>query len=165
MNPVEIARNYLGKTEKPGNAGFNDPEFEKDMIKYGEWQPGYAWCACFAQMVFRKCFPEISDALKKLFDPSTRKTMLNFQEAGYTTFTEPFVGALVIWGQYSKGKLLWNGHAGIVSQVFSKTDFAAVEGNTAKSGSRNGDRVYEHTTRNTKKKKDGLVVLAFFKIA
>jgi len=163
MKQIEIARTYLGKLEVPGNAGFKDPEFEKEMKALGEWQPGYAWCACFAQMVFRKAFPEKSEAFKKLFDPSTRKTLENFKAAGYTIFDKPILGSLVIWGLYKDGKLTYNGHAGIVSMAINDTTFMSIEGNTGASGSRNGDRVFEHT-RTLSGDKSGLDVMGFIKV-
>lgn len=163
MSHIELAKTYIGKKEKPENSGFEDIQFEFDMISFGEWQKGFAWCACFAQMIFRKTFPEKSDVLKKLFDPSTRKTIENFKAAGYKVYSEPVLGSLVIWASYKANKQLWTGHAGIVSEVLSKKVFKSIEGNTAASGSRNGDRVAEHT-RTTDFKPNGLNVMGFIQI-
>lgn len=163
MTPSEVARQYIGKLEKPGNSGFQDPVFEVDMINLGEWQKGYSWCCCFAQMCFRKAYPDKSEALKKLFDPSTRKTFDNFKAAGYTVLHEPLQDALVIYGDFENGVLTWNGHAGIVSKVTGVKIFQDIEGNTSGFGSRNGDRVFEHN-RSTLLKPSGLNVLGFFKV-
>jgi hypothetical protein len=57
----------------------------------------------------------------------------------------------------------WEGHAGIVSEVLSDSEFKSIEGNTSTQGSRNGDRVAENP-RNTKVKPNGLNVLGFIKI-
>lgn len=163
MTPSEIARQYINKLEKPGNTGFKDPEFEKDMRELGEWQKGYSWCACFAQMCFRKAMPERSEELKKLFDPSTRKTFENFKEAGFNIFKTPVKDSLVIWSDFVRSKPTWKGHAGIVSELIDQNTFKSIEGNTSGGGSRNGDRVYEHT-RSTAPKADGLNVLGFIVI-
>lgn len=160
MKQVEIARQYLGKREKSGNSGFEDASMEADMKKFGEWQITFAWCCCFAQMVFRKAFPEKSDALKKLFDPSTRTTFDNFKKAGYTISQKPVVGSLVIWATYNKGKREWTGHAGICSTAIDDVNFKAIEGNGSVSKSRNGDRVVENA-RDTKIKSTGLNVMGF----
>lgn len=165
MEAIELAKQYIGKKEKPGNTGFEDPAFESDMRKYGEWVSPYAWCACFMQMVFRKAYPDKSEDLRKLFDPSTRTTFVNFQKAGYIISQTPFVGALVIWALYSGGVRdpEGRGHAGIVTDIWAGDKFATIEGNGATSGSRNGDRVVAHD-RDTKVKPTGLNVLGFIKV-
>jgi hypothetical protein len=160
MTPSEIARAYIGKLEKPNNSGFQDAEFEKEMISLGEWAKGYSWCACFATMCFRKAYPDRSDKLKLTFDPSTRKTLDNFRAAKYTISVSPVKEALVIWGDYEGSKLTYMGHAGIVSEVIDKNTFKSIEGNTSGGGSRNGDRVWEHL-RTTAIKPNGLNVLGF----
>lgn len=42
MSVVEIAKSYIGKTEKPSNSGFNDKVFESKMEEVG-FQKGQAW--------------------------------------------------------------------------------------------------------------------------
>jgi len=163
MEQIALSKTYIGKKEKPKNSGFYDSEFESDMIKLGEWQTGFAWCACFAQMIFRKVYPEKTEVLRKLFSPSTRDTFTNFKAAGYTITQKPMVGSLVIWASYKGGKMLPTGHAGIVSEVINEKVFKSVEGNTAAGGSRNGDRVAEHT-RTTDIKPNGLNVMGFIQI-
>lgn len=163
MTHITLAKQYLGKKEKPNNSGFEDPAFEADMKNFGEWLPTYAWCACFCQMIFRKSYPEKSDALKKLFDPSTRKTFENFKAAKYTISQKPIVGALVIWASYVGGKMQWTGHAGIVTEIVNDNVFKSIEGNTSGAGSRNGDRVNENT-RTLSVKSNGLNVMGFIQI-
>jgi hypothetical protein len=160
MNVIDIARQYIGKKELPGNSGFEDAEFESDMKMYGEWIKGYAWCACFAQMCFRKSDTQRAFDYKKLFDPSTRKTFENFRDAKYPILQIPVLGSLVVWGHYEKGVLTPLGHIGIVSRVLDKSTFMSIEGNTSGGGSRNGDRVYEHI-RSATPKSDGLSVMGF----
>lgn len=163
MSVIEIARQYIGKLEKAKNSGFQDPQFEIEMKDLGEWQPGYAWCACFAEMCFRKAFPERSEELKKLFDPSTRKTFDNFKATKYTISQTPVLGSLVIWANYKNGIREWTGHAGIVSDVVGSNAFKSIEGNTGAGGSRNGDRVAQHN-RTTATKANGLNVIGFIVI-
>lgn len=165
MEAIELAKTYIGKKEKSANSGFEDPTFEADMRKYGEWIPPYPWCACFMQMVFRKAYPDKSEDLRKLFDPSTRATFINFQKAGYTISQTPFEGALVIWALYSGGVRdpQGRGHAGLVVELLGGDKFASIEGNGSTAGSRNGDRVVEHD-RDTKVKPSGLNVLGFIKV-
>ena len=162
MNIIETARQYIGQLEKPNNSGFQDPQFEADMIKFGEWQKGFSWCACFAEMCFRKAYPERQD-LAALFDPSTRRTFANFTKAGFNISQKPVLGSLVIWANYKNSIKEWTGHAGIVSDVLGENAFKSIEGNTSAQGSRNGDRVAEHN-RTTAIKANGLNVLGFIEI-
>jgi len=163
MTPSQVARTYIGKLEKPGNSGFQDTNFEMEMKHFGEWMPGYSWCACFAQLCFHYAYPEKAAIIKKLFDPSTRKTFMNLKEAGYKVSQDPILDSLVIWGDYENGVLTWQGHAGVVSEVINSKTFKSIEGNTSGGGSRNGDRVFEHV-RNTLIKPSGLNVLGFIVI-
>lgn len=163
MTQILIAKSYIGQLEKPKNSGFQDPKFEADMRALGEWVPSYAWCACFAQMVFRKAYPERSEELRRLFDPSTRKTFDNFRTADFEISQKPVLGSLVIWATYKAGVAQWTGHAGIVSEVISDTEFKSIDGNTSKLGSRNGDRVGENKWT-TAIKPNGLNVLGFITI-
>jgi len=163
MTQLLIAQQYIGQKEKPNNSGFQDPKFEADMRALGEWVPSYAWCACFCQMVFRKAYPERSEELRRLFDPSTRKTFDNFRTADFKISQKPVLGALVIWASYKGGIMQWTGHAGIVSEVVNENIFKSIEGNTSGAGSRNGDRVAENT-RNCSVKSNGLNVMGFIEI-
>lgn len=160
MKAIDLARLYVGKKEKPGNSGFEDPEFEKDMKAFGEWAPPMSWCCCFQQMIFRKSLPEKSEELKKLFDPSATATFKNFKEAHYPILQKPVIGALVLWQRHENGVATWHGHAGIVIEVVSEKFFKTIEGNTNIDGSDNGDGVYERV-RSTDIKKKGLNVLGF----
>jgi len=163
MTPSQVARTYIGQLEKPGNSGFQDPNFEIEMRNFGEWLPGYSWCCCFAQLCFHYAYPEKADTIKKLFSPSTRETFNNFKKSGYKISQDPIVDSLVIFGDYENGVLTWQGHAGIVSSALNQKSFKSIEGNTSGGGSRNGDRVFEHI-RNTNVKSSGLNVLGFITI-
>lgn len=163
MTHILIASQYIGKKEKPNNSGFEDPKFEADMVKFGAWQKGFAWCACFCRMVFIKSYPEKSESYKKIISPSTRTTYNNLMGFGYTCFQKPSVGALVLWATYRSGIQQPTGHAAIVTEVNEDGTFKTIEGNGSANGSRNGDRVVEHT-RNLDLKPNGLNILGFFKI-
>jgi hypothetical protein len=153
---IETARAYINKKEKPGNSGFEDAEFEKEMIAIG-WEKGMSWCALFAKMIFNKAKP---GAYTLLFNPGAVKTFNNFRAHKYQISNKPVLGSLVIWQDYKNGIADWHGHAGIVSGVIDDHTFMSIEGNTSGGGSRNGDRVFEHT-RKIEVKKNGLNVLGF----
>lgn len=153
---IETARLYLNKKERPGNSGFEDPEFEKDMIAIG-WIKGYSWCALFAKLIFCKCKP---GPYISLFDPGAVRTFNNFKKAKFQISLVPVVGCLVIWQHYAKGVAGWHGHAGICSSVINNHTFTTIEGNTSVGGSSNGDRVFEHT-RTSEIKINGLNILGF----
>lgn len=159
MKILIIGRTYLNKKEKPNNSGFEDNAFEVEMVNEG-WQKGWAWCAIFTKLLAKKAYPEKADEFNKLFTPGAVATFNNFKKAGYKISTKPVLGALVIWQKYVEGKPDWRGHAGICSEVINDTTFKAIEGNTSFVGSRNGDRVWEHT-RTTEKNNNGLNVLGF----
>lgn len=162
MNPIDLARTYINKKEKPNNSGFEDPEFEKDMIAVG-WEKGMSWCALFQKMIFNKAYQFSSATNGKfilLFNPGAVKTFNNFKSNKFQISNKPVLGSLVIWQDYKNGVAQWQGHAGIVSGVIDDHNFTSIEGNTSGGGSRNGDRVYEHT-RKVEVKANGLNVLGF----
>lgn len=163
MRPSEIALKYLGQTEKPGNAGFNDPDFEQRMKEVG-FVKGHAWCAYFQELVFKEAYPEKFDELDKLFSGSTVQTFRNFQDAGYIIGNVPQIDTLVIWQMQKDGKPQWTGHAGIVSKVISSWEFESVEGNTSDAKSREGYIVAVHSRKVLAEVKNGLKVLGFIKV-
>lgn len=152
---VEVAKNYLGHKEMPGNIFDVKSPLGKIIIEAGQ-RDGEAWCAYFTEAIF-------VETLRKLFSASAVQTFKNFKDAGYEVSDVPFVGALVIWQRYKDGKPTWQGHAGIVSKVNSDGSFVAVEGNTNSAGSREGDSVQEKTRRNVRVE-NGLNILGFVKI-
>lgn len=134
---VEVAKKYVGKTEKPNNSGFTDAEFEKRMKDTG-WDKGMSWCSFFCELVWKEAYlgsKEIS-SLDKLFSGSATATFKNFdlaKEQGWQTGLMPKVGALAVW-RYGVG---WQGHIGIVVEENGVT-FKTVEGNTNDKGGREG---------------------------
>jgi hypothetical protein len=159
MTLSEVARQYVGKTEKPGNKGFNDLVFETKMISVG-FASGQAWCSYFAELVAKEALPTKAVELNKHFSASAVQTFKNFTDAGYQISKIPVKDSVVIWQNYKDGKPQWTGHAGIVSNVLSKTSFQSIEGNTNDNGGREGYIVAEKT-RTIATRKDGLDILGF----
>lgn len=163
MTPSEVARTYIGQTEKPANSGFNDATFEDKMEEVG-FQKGHAWCAYFAELVFKEAIPERFDELDKLFSGSTILTFRNFQDAAFMISQVPRVDHLVIWQTIKEGKKMATGHAGIVSEVMSTWEFKSIEGNTSNGKSREGFIVAEHERKVLASVANGLKVLGFIHI-
>lgn len=143
---VEIAYSYVGEKETAGNSGFVSKKFLQEMQQAG-WQRGWAWCACFVELVWTKAYagetqyPHKFEQAVKLITPSAVATWNNFKAIGHTSAT-PVEGALVVWRQ----GLGWSGHIGIVTKVgkeaLKPNDlFQTVEGNTNKAGGREGEVV------------------------
>lgn len=162
MKIVEIAKSYIGKTEKPGNQGFNDSVFEKKMEAVG-FQKGQAWCSYFVELVAKEAYPELSKELDKLCNASAVKTFSNFKSSRFKTSDKPSVGDIVIWQQQKNGVAQWTGHAAIVVSASGDT-FSSVEGNTNSTGGREGFEV-ALKARNIKKVKNGLQVLGFITLS
>lgn len=163
MTASQIALKYLGQTEKPGNMGFNDSDFEKRMSDVG-FQKGHAWCAYFSELVYKEAFPDNFKELDKLFSGSTIQTFRNFRDAAYPIGNVPVVNHLVIWQSMKEGKPQPTGHAGIVVSVKSTWEFESIEGNTAGGGSREGWIVARHERKVLASVANGLKVLGFIQI-
>lgn len=163
MTPQEIALKYIGETEKPGNMGFNDAEFETKMIEVG-FQKTHAWCAYFSELVFKEAYPEKFQELDKLFSASAVQTFRNFRMASYPISAVPKEGNLVIWQMMKDGKGQITGHAGVVVQVIDQNTFYSVEGNTNDGGGREGYIVAKKLRHVVVPGQNGLKVLGFIKI-
>jgi hypothetical protein len=159
MRAIETAQKYLGETEISGNAGFTQVEFEGKMKLVG-WKKGEAWCAYFAELVFKEAYPERAEDFNRLFSASAVKTYSNFLANGYIGKPEPSPGDLVIWRMFKNGSPSWQGHAGIVSDVLGQTLFYSIEGNTNDGGGREG-YIVARKVRDTKRKLNGLNVMGF----
>ena len=164
MTPSEVARQYIGQTEKPGNMGFNDATFEKKMQEVG-FQKGHAWCSYAVELWFKEAYPERFDELDKLFSGSTIQTFRNFRDAAYPIGYVPVVNHLVIWQRYLNGQPQPTGHAGVVSEVKSTWEFKSIEGNTNDEGGREGYIVSEHERKILSRVNNGLKVLGFILIS
>ena len=162
-SPSEVARKYIGQTEKPQNSGFSDSIFEDRMEQVG-FQKGFAWCALFTELVFKEAIPERFDELDKLFSASTVLTFRNFRDAAYMVSQVPRIDHLVIWQTMKEGKAMATGHAGIVSEVTSTWEFKSIEGNTSDAKSREGYIVAEHSRKVFASVANGLKILGFIHI-
>lgn len=158
------ANSLVGQTEVKGNLGFHDEQFQKMMESVG-WKRGEAWCAYFAELVWKLVNvhdPKINQELGELFSGSTVQTWKNFGRSPWwkTTAKKASIGSVVIWQKYKDGEPQWSGHAGIVTEV-GEHKFTSIEGNTNDKGGREGyivakkSRIYNVLTNN------GLRVLGF----
>lgn len=153
---AEVAKKYLGQTEKPNNAGFTDSEFERRMRKVG-FQTGQAWCCYFAELVCKEALPDEYELLDKNFAPSATATFKNFDLLGETT-KKPNIGSLAVW-RYGLG---WQGHIGIVSKIIDVDTFFCIEGNTNDKGGREGYIVAERERKlNAPFSQKGLNLIGF----
>jgi CHAP domain len=164
MQIVETALKYIGQTEKPGNAGFNDAEFEAKMKAVG-FDKGHAWCAYFCELVAKEARPEKFKEFDKLFSASAVKTFENFRDAAYPISELPHPGNLAVWQMIKDGKPQWQGHIGIVVSVQPNGwIFEAVEGNTNDQGGREGYIVAKRIRKTLKDVKEGLKIIGFVEI-
>lgn len=157
---VETALKYIGQTEKPGNAGFNDADFEKKMVAVG-FQKTHAWCSYAAELVFKEALPNQFKELDTLFSASAVKTYENFKNAGHLVNEIPHAGNLVVWQTQKDGKPQWTGHVGIVVEVVDKDTFYSVEGNTNDGGGREGYIVAKRLRKVLRNVNNGLELLGF----
>jgi hypothetical protein len=163
MTPHQVAAKYIGQKERPGNSGFTDREFEVRMHAVG-FVKSHAWCAYFAELVFKEAYPDRVVEFDRLFSGSTLKTYENFKAAGYKISMLPAVDNLVIFQSFKNGKPQATGHAGIVAGVTDSWRFWGIEGNTSDAKSREGYIVATHTRKVLAEVKDGLKVKGFITI-
>jgi len=166
MIVVEIAKKYLGKTEKPSNSGFSDELFQKRMEEVG-WQKGQAWCAFLMELVFKEANQRDWWKLEKLFSGSAVQTFNNFKKAGYKISDKPVVGSLVVWQKQVNGKPHWSGHIGLTTEVINDTTFKSIEGNTIQDGASGDQRegyIVAQKKRTIKKVNNGLQIIGFIVI-
>lgn len=162
MTLSQEAMKYLGKREKSGNSGFEDPIFELEM-KEESWQKGWAWCCVFLRVVAVNTFPEKTEELRKLITPSVVQTFKNFRDAAYPIGYLPQPNTVVFYQSYKDGKPQGTGHVGIVTKATGET-YEDISGNTNEAGSREGvtvglkDHRYDPTVVN------GLRVIGFINI-
>ena len=143
---VNVANSYLGQQEIRGNRGFIDEVFEQKMRTVG-WDTGQAWCAYFAELVWKEAYAHhnsfrIKD-LNELFSGSAVRTYANFRKSNlFSAENIPVPGALVIWQKYNGEEPDWRGHIGIVvSEPDIDGKYWAIEGNTNSAGGREGIEV------------------------
>jgi len=140
------AISFIGQEEILGNLGFKDSEFQDYMETVG-WEEAQAWCAYFAELVWKLAYAEIDSTyiniLDKLFSGSAVATYGNFSKSDFGTSMEAGIGDVVIWQKYKHGKPHWSGHAGIVVDIINDDTYKTVEGNTNDKGGREGYIVSE----------------------
>jgi len=144
----DIAKQYLGKTEKPNNSGFNDSKFEAKMKEVG-WATGQAWCAYFAELCVIEWAtankrPDIVKVAKQIFSGSSTTTFKNadlYAKANPNGMVKvsksPLANSIAIY-RHGSG---WQGHTAIVQSVASVPPAIRVtniEGNTNDVGGREG---------------------------
>lgn len=146
---IDVAKSYLNIREVgANNSNFNNKEFERRMEAVG-WDHGQAWCAYFAEMVWREAYSAfdtiVANQLGEIFSSGAVNTLHNFEKVkGFIISDEPQEGAVVIWQHYKNGEPTWMGHAGIIIGL-DKTGamIHTIEGNTNKAGDREGQGVEE----------------------
>jgi hypothetical protein len=142
---VLTAIGYLGQKEISGNKGFMQADFEERMKAVG-WESGQAWCAYFAELVWKEAYHKFTlnafPVLDRLFSAMAVKTWNQFTKSGQFVYDRnPAPGDLVIWQHFISGNPDWKGHAGIVIDVPNLLSFISIEGNTNAQGGREGEVV------------------------
>lgn len=136
---VALAISHIGKLEKPGNTGFFDADFERDMKAVG-WYVKAPWCAFVVRLVWQYAYADhkgMLQAIKLSFTGGALDTLKRVKaNRTFEIGTEPRPGAVVIW---SKGKGP-SGHAAIVLGSFCNT-MITIEGNTNASGGTDGNQM------------------------
>jgi hypothetical protein len=105
-----------------------------ELMQTVGWQNNQAWCAYFAELVWKLGYSQYDSSkiglLDSLFSASSVQTWLNFGESDFECSQSPVVGSLVIWRTFKDGKPLMSGHTGIVIS-HTQTVFKTIEGNSA----------------------------------
>lgn len=148
---IAYAAWYNGRKERPGNSGFYDANFEKEMLSAG-WYKGAPWCMFFVIMIWKKVFKKdilILAAIINCFNGSAKQTADRTVKAGILeTGQEPEEGAICIF-LHGHGP---SGHAAVVREVSKKTNtMFNIEANTNISGSREGEIVDARKARTIKR--------------
>lgn len=134
---IKKAISYIGQTEKLGNSGFIDANFEKLLTSLG-WAKPQAWCV-YLVMAAVKGF--ISEDKYKLFSASALTTYNNFKRDNEKSVSmTPTVGSIAIFSMYKDGKETSRGHAAIVLTPVN-TSFVSIEGNSNSEGGSEGKEV------------------------
>ena len=144
---INVAKSYLGQEEISGNKGFKNRAFQAKIQACG-WKLSEAWCAYFAELVWKEAYGRTSSywsTLDRLFSPSATATYANFKghQLSFKVGSKPTPGALVVW-RNGRG---WKGHIGIVSRLIDATTFKSIEGNTSRDGEDEEILVFEKTRK------------------
>ena len=165
---VYTAKEFIGQREISGNLGFKDEEFQELMEATG-WEKGQAWCAYFAELVWKEAYKQydisIIPQLDTLFSAGAVATYNNFRRSHIFEMSKiPTEGALIVWQSYKEKEGVirphWSGHIGIVESYY-KDVIKTIEGNTNSSGGREGIEVAEKMRDLDFTVKKGLVLKGF----
>ena len=157
MTLSEVAKQYLGKTEKPNNSGFSDAKFEAKMKEVG-WATGQAWCAYFAELCvieWAKAIkrPDIVKVATQIFSGSSTATFKNADlyakanPSGIVRVSKTPVPNSVAIYRYGNG---WQGHTAICTAcniMVADVPVYNIEGNTNDVGGREGYIVARKTRK------------------
>lgn len=139
LQALRIAGTHVGDRETSRNSG---PEVDAFLASVG-LGPGYPWCAAFVYFCFREAAasvrapnpcPRTAGALR-LWDLCT-------PQADLTQFVSPDAGSVFV---IDHGHGL--GHVGFVEELLDDGTLRTIEGNTAPTGTREGDGVYRRSRR------------------
>ncbi len=138
--------------------------FQSNIEKLG-WKEGWAWCMFWAESVWLRAYEQynsfIVNKLKDLISPSAVKTWENFNDDDSIIIEKtPVIGAIALWQKQKEGEKHWTGHGAIVYSFNHKT-FSTIDGNTSKTGSREGLIVGKVTRKYNFKVHNGLQLLGF----
>lgn len=181
---VNVAKIFLGQQEVRGNLGFLSSSDEilakykdilgldmalsfEDMMKNVGWQKKQAWCAYYAELVWKLAYSSENGLfvteLDRLFSASAVMTFKNFEKAGWeiNKKTNPGPGSLAVWQKYKNGKPHWSGHIGIYVGKNNDDMLRTIDGNTNDDGSREGYEVAEKTRRFNFNTNNGLRLIGF----
>lgn len=161
---LQIARDYLGQDEKPGNSGWYDESFEAKMVARG-WSEQEAWCAYFAELVWHEAYAgyrHIQKDIDRIFSGSAVQTFRNFQREIDWSVTQDFhPGCIVAFQRYREGQPHWSGHLAIGVEVVNDV-LSSIDGNSNPTGGREGYTVARvKRVVNFKPVENGLVMLGF----
>ena len=163
MNKIaETALSYIGQMEKPGNSGFVDLEFEKQMKSVGFYKSA-PWCGFFCRLVWMEAGQSLEAMHGKrkrtIVTSSAVKSMKAASDCNRWS-DKPIPGAISVWRNFKDGVPQSTGHMGIVVSV-DVDSFETVEGNTNASGGREGNTVARKTRSYSWYRKDGLRLMGF----
>ena len=159
---VSTAKSFSGQEEIRGNLGFVEEEFQELMEAVG-WEKGQAWCAYFAELIWKLSFvtnQRTVGELNLLFSAGAVATWNNFRRSEWITSESPRVGSIIIWQSYKNNTPHWSGHVGIVEKI-EETVIHTIEGNTNPMGGREGYTVSSKVRTLNFKVKNGLRVKGF----
>jgi len=142
MRVVEVAEQFAGLVEVENNRRWDNPRLpgltSKDddvlirMLGAAGWQPGWPYCAAFAEGVWRTA--GAPEKVLALMNPSVYRTAEAFRKLGLL-HPDPVVGAVML---LRKGNTVL-GHAGIVCRLRDDGSISTIEGNTSSDAKKVGE--------------------------